>query len=72
MYTATAIYQGSEIGFGEGYGDAYAVEECVDSIELIYKQCANPSEIRLIVRRDDTGDVAYVTSLTQYSVDTEY
>jgi hypothetical protein len=32
----TAIYQGSEIGFGEGEGQVYAIEECIDSIDSLY------------------------------------
>ena len=32
----TAIYQGSEIGFGQGHGSVYAVEECIDSIDSMY------------------------------------
>ena len=32
----TAIYQGSEIGYGEGSSAVYAIEECLESIESIY------------------------------------
>lgn len=68
-YTVTAIYQDSEIGYGEGEHDGFAVEDCIDSIDSIYRDNA-PSEIRLIVRRS-TGEIAYVTSLTKYVIDTE-
>lgn len=69
MYTAQATYQNDEIGFGEGMSDHYAVEECIESIPQIYKD-AGASQIRLIVRRAD-GDIAYVTSIAQYAIDTE-
>jgi hypothetical protein len=36
MYQVTAIYQGSEIGYGEGSGYQYAIEECIDSIDSMY------------------------------------
>ena len=32
----TAIINGWEIGYGEGESSAYAIEECIDSIESIY------------------------------------
>ena len=71
MYTVTAIYQDSEIGYGEGEHDGFAVEECIETIPSIYVE-SDPGAIRLIVRRDDTGDIAYVTSLTRYKIETEY
>jgi hypothetical protein len=67
MYTATAIYQDSEIGFGEGYSDGYAVEECVDSIPSIYKDMAR-EDIVLFVR--DSSGIVYVNNLLQYEIAT--
>lgn len=69
-YTVTAIYQDSEIGYGEGEHDGFAVEDCIESIPAIFKE-SDATSIRLIVRRS-TGDVAYITNLTQYVIDTEY
>ena len=67
-YTATAIFQDAEIGYGEGESDAYAVDECVDSIDGFFKLYSG-NDIRLVVRRP-TGEIAYVTSLAKYRVDT--
>ena len=36
----TAIYQGSEIGFGSGDSAQYAIEECIDSIDSMYIEMA--------------------------------
>ena len=36
----TAIYEGSEIGFGVGDSYQYAIEECIDSIESMYIESA--------------------------------
>ena len=36
MYQVTAIYEGVEIGFGEGDSVDYAIEECIDSIDSMY------------------------------------
>lgn len=67
-YTVTAVHQDSEIGYGEGESDAYAVHDCIDSIGSAI-QFYNESDIRLIVRRS-TGEIAYVTDLCQYGIDT--
>jgi hypothetical protein len=67
MYTVTAVYQDSEIGFGEGYSDGYAVEECVDSIPSIYKDMAR-EDIVLFVR--DSSGIVYVNTLLQYEIAT--
>jgi hypothetical protein len=37
MYQVTAIYQGSEVGYGEGEGLAYAKQDAIDSIPSIYE-----------------------------------
>ena len=36
MINVTAIYSGSEIGFGQGDSLDYAIEECIDSIDSMY------------------------------------
>jgi hypothetical protein len=36
MYQITAIYEGCEIGYGEGYSNKYAIGECLESIDSIY------------------------------------
>jgi hypothetical protein len=37
MYQVTAIHYGSEIGYGEGEGLDYAVEDCAASIPAIFE-----------------------------------
>ena len=37
MYQVTAVYQGCEIGYGEGEGLDYAKQEAIDSIPSIYE-----------------------------------
>jgi hypothetical protein len=32
----TAIYNGSEIGYGQGDSATYAIEECIDSIDSMF------------------------------------
>jgi hypothetical protein len=68
MYTATAIYQNSEIGYGEGEGDAYAVEDCIDSIPTIFKECAARNDIQIIVR--NSSGLVYVNTWLQYEIAT--
>jgi hypothetical protein len=36
MYQVTAIYEGCEIGYGEGDSSSYAIGECLESIDSIY------------------------------------
>ena len=38
MYQVTAIYEGCEIGYGEGLTGSYAIEDCLESIDSIYSQ----------------------------------
>jgi hypothetical protein len=49
MYQVTAIYQNSEIGYGEGEGIDYSIEECIDSIPEMFKFGAEPNEIELLI-----------------------
>lgn len=37
MNQVTAIYQNSEIGYGEGEGLEYAIEECMASISPMFE-----------------------------------
>jgi hypothetical protein len=68
MYQVTAVYEGCEIGYGEGDGDGYAVEDCIDSIPQIYKDNAAHDDIRLFVR--DSSGLVYTNTLTQYEIAT--
>ena len=45
MYQVTAIYYGSEIGYGEGEGFDYALEECIESMDAIYNDFSECEEI---------------------------
>ena len=36
MYQVTAIWQDSEVGYGEGESLEYAREDCIQSIDLIF------------------------------------
>lgn len=38
MFQVTAIYQGSEIGYGEGEGLQYAIDDCIASISSIFEE----------------------------------
>ena len=67
-YTATAIYQDSEIGFGEGERDAYAVEECIESIPMIFKECASRRDIHIMVLNN--SGLVYSTTWLQYEIAT--
>jgi len=48
MHQVTAIFQGAEIGYGEGESLDYAIEECLTSIPEIFSYGADPSEIDLL------------------------
>jgi len=37
MFQVTAIYQNSEIGYGEGEGLEYAIEDCAASISPMFE-----------------------------------
>ena len=37
MYQVTAIYQDSEVGYGEGEGLDYAIQDCIESIPSIFE-----------------------------------
>jgi hypothetical protein len=48
MHQVTAIFQDSEIGYGEAEGLQYAIEECLESIPRIFDYGAAPEEIDLL------------------------
>jgi len=52
MINVTAIYSGSEIGFGQGDSLDYAIEECIDSMDDMYK---NDWDISRFVNLQVTG-----------------
>ena len=50
MYQVTAIYLGAEIGYGEGEGFDYALEECIESIDPIYIDFLECVQNEIIIR----------------------
>ena len=36
MFQVTAIFQGAEVGYGEGEGLAYSLADCIESIDSFY------------------------------------
>lgn len=44
-YTAVAIYEGCEIGFGEGESYGYAVAECLQTIDSFYRLVMSEIEV---------------------------
>lgn len=36
MFQVTAIYDGAEVGYGEGEAYEYAAQECADSVSPLY------------------------------------
>ena len=48
MYQVTAIYQGSEIGYGEGEGIDYSIEECLTSIPEIFHVVKEEIELLIL------------------------
>jgi hypothetical protein len=49
MYQVTAIFQNTEIGYGEADSIGYATEECMESIPEIFNIGASPEEIDLLI-----------------------
>ena len=62
----TATMNGWEIGFGSGTSAAYAIEECIDSIESIYLEDGVIGGIELLF--SDIGGSGY----PKHSMLTEY
>ena len=48
MYQVTAIYEGSEIGYGEGESGSYAIGECLESIDSIYNNAGIYATLNVI------------------------
>lgn len=49
MYQITAIYQDSEIGYGEGESLKYALEDCGTSISSMYEN----EQVELLILEND-------------------
>jgi len=52
MYQVTAIYENSEIGYGEGEGLLYAIDDCTASIPSIFEH----EKVVLSVLKDGVTD----------------
>ena len=63
MYQVTAIYYGSEIGYGEGDSFDYALEECIESMDAIYGSFSECEEI--IIRWHEEGKYRKQTTLAK-------
>ena len=61
----TAIYQGSEIGYGEGSSAAYVIEECIDSIDSIHIENAL-NDIELVFSDMGNSTLPKYAKLTDY------
>lgn len=44
IYQVTAIYEGDEVGYGEGESYEYAASECADSVPSIYP----PEDVEMV------------------------
>ena len=53
MYQVTAIFQDTEISYGEGEGIEYACDECLESIPDIFNVGSSPDEIDLLIIHPD-------------------
>lgn len=62
----TAIYQGSEIGYGEGQHYIYAIEECIDSIDSMYIDNALQDIELHLVGNTEGATLPKIVSLTDY------
>lgn len=50
IISVTAIYQGSEIGYGEGESLSYAIDDCIASISPIFEG----EKVTLSILENDT------------------
>ena len=48
MYQVTIVYQGAEIGYGEGEGLAYARQEALESVSSFYDSVLDCVELIVI------------------------
>ena len=62
----TAVYQGNEIGFGEGQHYIYAIEECIDSIDSIYIDNALQDIELYFVGNTEGATLPKIANLTDY------
>lgn len=70
MYQVTAIYEDSEVGYGEGEGLDYAIEDCIDSIPQIYKDCADRQQVALVIRHESgVTNNCYVSKTTWQDIE---
>jgi hypothetical protein len=63
MYQVTAVYYGSEIGYGEGDSFDYALEECIESMDAVYDDFSECKEI--IIRWHEEGKYRKQATLAQ-------
>lgn len=54
MYQVTAIYQNSEIGYGEGETRFYALSDCANSIPAIFEN----EIVEFSILDNDTGETS--------------
>ena len=52
-YQVTAVYDGAEIGYGEGEGLAYAKQDCRESIPLIFASVRADITYTVVKNNDD-------------------
>lgn len=63
----TAIYNGSEIAYGEGDNSIYAIEECISNIESIYTiEYDVVSEIELLFNDVGNSGLPKYAKLSDY------
>jgi hypothetical protein len=62
----TAIINGWEIGFGMGDGAAYAIEECIDSIDAAYFDEGVIGEVELMFSDVGNSTMPKYAKLTDY------
>lgn len=48
MYQVTAVYEDCEVGYGEGEGLAYAIEECIENIDTFYRPVMSDIDVHVI------------------------
>jgi len=65
MFQVTALYQDSEIGFGEGDSYEFAMQECIDSIDSFYSSV----EDEIVLEATKEGNIAKIcTPLSVYNM----
>lgn len=63
----TAIYQGSEIGYGEGQHYIYAIEECMDSIDAMFLDDSIIRDVEMyLVGNTEGAALPKIVNLTDY------